>query len=128
MVLVPYLSPAQFQLLEKQQVSGIDLSGNALIMVPNEILISRTGAPNNFRRAGVIKNVYRKNSSIVARVFLLKPLYETVTDLMDEIENRGGAVSQATVSQSMRQFGPRPRHRAQERTVATHTKPSVDSI
>ena len=98
MVFVPYLAQAQLRLLEERQVSGIDLSGNVLIMVPNQILISRTGAPNNFRRAGVIKNVYRKNSSIIPRVFLLKPQYNSITEVMGEIESRGGTITQATIS------------------------------
>ena len=98
LVFVPYLPQSQLRLLEESQVSGIDLSGNALIMVPNEILVSRTGAPNNFRRAGIIKNVYRKNSSIVPRVFLLKPQYNSITEVMDEIESRGGNITQATIS------------------------------
>ena len=98
MVFVPYLPESQLRLLQEQQVSGIDLSGNALIMVPGEILVSRTGAPNNFRRAGIIKNVYRKNSSIVPRVFLLKPQYDSITAVMDEIKSRGGSITQATVS------------------------------
>lgn len=98
MVFVPHLDQSQLRLLEDQQVSGIDLSGNALIMVPDEILVSRTGAPNKFRRPGVIKNVYRKNSSIVPRVFLFKARYDSITEVMDEIESRGGIISQATVS------------------------------
>ena len=98
MVFAPYLPAPQLRLLEEQQVSGIDLSGNALILVPGEILVSRTGAPNKFRRSGVIKNVYRKNSSIVARVFLLKPQYDSISEVMDEIKTRGGSVTQATVS------------------------------
>ena len=92
-----YPSPS-YDFLQEQQVSGIDLSGNALIMVPGEILVSRTGAPNKFRRAGVIKNVYRKNSSIVPRVFLLKPQYDSITEVMDEIKSRGGSITQATIS------------------------------
>ncbi|MFH1922386.1 MAG: hypothetical protein ABIP48_21195, partial [Planctomycetota bacterium] len=94
----PYLPEPQLPLLQERQVSGVDLSGNALIMVPDEILVSRTGAPNNFRRAGVIKNVYRKNSSIVPRVFLLKPQYDSSTEVMDEIRSRGGIITQATIS------------------------------
>ena len=98
MVVVPYLPESQMRFLQDQQVSGIDLSGNALIMVPDEILVSRTGSPNNFRRAGVIKNVYRKNSSIVPRVFLLNPQYDSITEVMNEIKCRGGSITQATVS------------------------------
>ena len=98
MVVVPYLPESQLRLLQEQQVSGIDLSGNALIMVPGEILVFRTGAPNNFRRAGVIKNVYRQNSSVIPRVFLLKPQYDSITEVMDEIKSRGGSITQATIS------------------------------
>jgi hypothetical protein len=98
MIFVPYLPASQLRLLQERQVSGIDLSGNALIVVPGEILVSRAGAPNNFRRAGVIKNVYRKNSSIVPRVLLLKPQYDSITAVMDEIKSRGGSITQATVS------------------------------
>ena len=98
MVFAPYLPESQLRFLQEQQVSGVDLSGNALIMVPGEILVSRTGAPNKFRRSGVIKNVYRKNSSIVARVLLLKPQYNSMSEVMDEIKSRGGSLTQATVS------------------------------
>jgi hypothetical protein len=98
LVFAPYLPEPQLRLLEEQQVSGIDLCGDALILVPGEILVFRTGAPNKFRRTGVIKNVYRKNSSIVARTFLLKPRYDSITEVLDEIRARGGSVTQATVS------------------------------
>lgn len=98
LVLAPYLADHQLGLLETQQVSGIDLSGNVLIVIPGEVLVSRMGAPNRFRRTGVIKNIYRKNSSLVARVFLLKPQYDSVTQIVEEIAARGGTVTQATVS------------------------------
>jgi hypothetical protein len=98
LVFVPYLPESQLRLLQEQQVSGIDLCGNASIQVPGEILVFRTGAPNSFRRAGVIKNVYRRNSSVVSRVFLLKPQYDSITEVMDEIQRRGGSITQATIS------------------------------
>jgi hypothetical protein len=98
LIFVPYLPESQLRLLQEQQVSGIDLCGNASIQVPGEILVFRTGAPNNFRRAGVIKNVYRRNSSVVPRVFLLKSQYDSITEVMDEIQRRGGNITQATIS------------------------------
>jgi hypothetical protein len=98
LVFAPYLSEPQMRFLEEAQVSSLDLSGNVLIVIPDQMFVCRTGAPNQFRRAGVIKNVYRKNSSIVARVFLLKRQYESISQLMDEIAARGGNVTQATVS------------------------------
>ncbi len=98
MVYVPYLAESQARRLQEQQVSGVDMCGNAVLIVPGELLVFRTGAPNMYPRSGRIKNVYRKNSSIVARSFLLKPTYPSMGDLMDEIEGRGGKVTQATVS------------------------------
>ena len=98
LVVTPYLPETQLAQLEEQQVSGIDLSGNILVLVPGEILVSRKGAPNKFPRSGVIKNVYRKNSSIVARAFLLTPQFGSLSQIMDEIKARGGTVTQATVS------------------------------
>ena len=89
LVFAPHLGEPELRLLQEQQVSGIDLCGNVLIVVPGEILVSRTGAPNRFRRSGLIKNVYRKNSSVAARVFLLKPRYASITEVMNEIETRG---------------------------------------
>src|SRR5262249_53861333 len=63
-----------------------------------ELLVLRTGFPNQFRWEGTIKNVYRKNSSIVARVFLLKKEFNSVKEVLEEIERRGGLVTLATVS------------------------------
>ncbi len=87
---------------------GIESQGSVTetMMSPAD-LIDRTanhvgavlsGDGNNFRRAGVIKNVYRRNSSIVPRVFLLKPQYDSITEVMDEIKSRGGSITQATIS------------------------------
>jgi hypothetical protein len=66
--------------------------------VPDELLVLRTGCPNRFRWEGTIKNVYRKNSSIVARVFLLRPAFDSVNDVLEEIQKRAGEITLATVS------------------------------
>lgn len=98
LVLVPYLSEEWLLSFETQGVSGLDLCGNGLFVVPGELLALRTGFPNCFRWAGNIKNVYRKNSSIVARMFLLVPEFRSVQEVLKEIQKRGGEVSLATVS------------------------------
>ena len=98
MVVVPYLPDARLAELESQGVSGIDLSGNGIVVVPNELLVCRTGSPNQFRAEAAIKNVFRGESSLVARSFLAVPEYESVQDARREIERRGGSVALSTVS------------------------------
>jgi hypothetical protein len=98
LILVPYLGQEQLLTLEAQGVSGIDLCGNGVVVVPNELLVFRTGFPNQFRWEGTIKNIYRRNSAIVARVFLLVPEFGSVTEALEEIRRRGGEVTLATVS------------------------------
>jgi hypothetical protein len=98
LILVPYLSGEWLSTLEAQGVSGIDLCGNGVVVVPDELLVLRTGSPNRFRWEGTIKNVYRKNSSIVARAFLLVPKFNSVKAVLEQIRKRGGEVTLATVS------------------------------
>ncbi len=98
LILVPYLAEEQITMLEAEGVSGIDLCGNGVVVVPEELLVLRTGFPNQFRWEGTIKNVYRKNSSIVARAFLLVPRFNSVKAALEEIRQRGGKLTTATVS------------------------------
>ena len=48
MVVLPYLRETQLDALVGQQMSGIDLSGNGVICVPNQLLVFRTGKPNKY--------------------------------------------------------------------------------
>jgi hypothetical protein len=67
-------------------------------VVPGEWYLRRTGNPNPFRAEGVIKNVYRKSSSVVARLFLTRPEFDSVQGALDELGRRGGRVTLSTVS------------------------------
>jgi hypothetical protein len=98
LVLVPYLSDEWLLKLEAEGVSGIDLCGNGVVVVPGELLVLRTGSPNRYRWEGTIKNVYRKTSSIVARVFLCVRTFNSVKAVLEEIRKRSGEVALATVS------------------------------
>jgi hypothetical protein len=98
LVIVPYLSTEQLDALLAQGVSGLDLCGNGVLEVPGELLVYRTGAPNRFPRAGTIKNVYRCNSSIVARVFLAVPSFASVNEAWAKIDELGGRITLPTVS------------------------------
>jgi hypothetical protein len=98
LVVVSYLNEQALDDLETRSVSGIDFCGNGVVIVPSEWYVRRTGNPNLFRAEGVIKNVYRKNSSVVARLFLARPEFDSVQDALDELGRRGGRVTLSTVS------------------------------
>ena len=98
LVIVPYLPETRLDELEAAGVSGIDLCGNGVVVVPGRVLLYRTGRPNRFRSEDKIKNVFRGGSSLVARAFLLKPDYESVQEAERFIRTRGAAVTLPTVS------------------------------
>jgi hypothetical protein len=98
LVIVPYLSEERLQELEARGISGIDLCGNGVVVVPGELLVFRTGSPNLYRWEGRIKNVYRGASAIVARLFLQTPEFESVGKALEMIRARGGDVTLPTVS------------------------------
>jgi hypothetical protein len=102
MIFVPYLSPEQLSALEGQGISGLDLGGNGVLVVPDELLVYRTGFPNRGPRSAPIKNVYRGTSSVVARVFLLKSEHSSVNEVWAEIRQRGGRLTLGTVSKVCR--------------------------
>ncbi len=98
LIIVPYLSERASDELEAEGVSGIDLCGNGVIAIPGELFVKRTGAANRFQTEGVIKNVYRHASSIVARLFLVRSEFDSVQDALGELTRRGGKVTLSTVS------------------------------
>lgn len=98
LVIFPFLDEPALDRLESAGVSGIDLCGNGVVVVPGRWYLRRTGSPNPFRAEGVIKNVYRGASSVVARLFLARPEFDSVQAALDEITRRGGRVSLGTVS------------------------------
>jgi hypothetical protein len=98
LVVVPFLGEERLGELEARGVSGIDLCGNGVVVVPGKLLVMRSGSPNRFRGDGQIKNVYRGTSSLAARVFLLKGEFASVGEALQEIQTWGGEVTLPTVS------------------------------
>jgi hypothetical protein len=98
LLITPYLRDEQLRSLEEQSVSGLDLNGNGVIVVPGRLLVFRTGNPNRFREQTALKNIYRGKVSIAARVFLLRARYSTVNEIRDEILSRGTKLAISTVS------------------------------
>jgi hypothetical protein len=104
MVIAPYLSEARLEELEEAQVSGLDLCGNGVLVVPGKMLVSRTGQPNQFPQSVKIRNVYRGKNSIVARAFLLQPRFAQVKDIVAFLAERKGGVAFSTVSKVLKRL------------------------
>lgn len=102
MLVAPYLPPDRLKELESRGVSGVDLCGNGVIVVPGELLVFRTGNPNQYPAGRKIRNVYQGASSLVARVFLVRSRYDSVQEVMNEVTQRGGRVSLSTVSKVLK--------------------------
>jgi len=85
MLIFPYLSEVQINQLEQDKISGIDLCGNGIVVVPKRLLVVRSGAKNRFPTYNPIRNIYQKNSSMAARVFFVKSQFKTVKEIQDKI-------------------------------------------
>jgi hypothetical protein len=59
-----------------------------VVFVPGKFAVFRSGGKNRFPSSAPIKNIYRKNSSMVGRAFLLCADYETVQEVRAEINQR----------------------------------------
>jgi hypothetical protein len=88
MLFVPFLNERQLQELEGVGISGIDLCGNGVVMVPDTFAVFRSGGKNRFPSSAPIKNIYRKNSSMVGRVFFPCSDYDSVQEVCAEINRR----------------------------------------
>jgi hypothetical protein len=101
MVIVPFLGEKRIERLEEEGVSGLDLCGNGLILVPGRLLLRRTGQPNRYPESRPARFAYRGATSLVPRVFLRRPEYQSVGQVRDEIEAAGGSVALSTVSKAL---------------------------
>jgi hypothetical protein len=102
LIVVPYLSPDNLARLETEGVSGLDLCGNGVVTVADELLVMRTGQPNRYPRSEPIRNVYRGDSSFVGRAFLVQPVYGAVGEIVTTVTRGGGEISFATVSKVLK--------------------------
>jgi hypothetical protein len=101
LVVVPYLSPSQLDEVESLGISAIDLCGNGVVTIRNELFVLRSGRPNQFRDATPLKGAYRGTSSLVARALLLQPKFDRVSDIQSFISARNGHITLGTVSKSL---------------------------
>jgi hypothetical protein len=110
MLFLPFLSERQLQALEREGINGIDLCGNGVVVAPDMFAVYRSGEKNRFSTSAPIKNIYRRNSSMVGRVFLVRSGYDTVQEICREINQRNMLVNRwdkkpmslSTVSKSLK--------------------------
>ena len=100
LILMPYLSDSQLIELEQQNISGLDWCGNGVVIVPKKICVYRTGNPNQFTSYSPIKNIYRKNTSMAARVLLSVSQFPGVQEMLNEV-NRRNVLVQANSEKPM---------------------------
>jgi hypothetical protein len=98
MVVLPFLSEELSEIAFKNGISSVDLCGNGLIYIPGRILVSKSGKKNLYPDSRLIKNIYRGDSSIVARLFLGIPRVKSVNQVHNLICTVGGATALSTVS------------------------------
>lgn len=104
MIVVPYLREEQLEELRRNEVSGIDLSGNGIISVPGKFFVYRTGKPNKFPDSQPSKYAYRGSTSLVARAFLCRTTFESLADIEKEIQSRGGKIALSTISKALKRL------------------------
>lgn len=112
LIIMPYLRESQLLELEQLVISGVDLCGNGVVLVPKQLAVFRTGAENQFPSYAPIKNVYRRNSSMVARALLSSPYFQSVQELNQFVNARSLLVTQwsetpmqlSTVSKALKQL------------------------
>lgn len=101
-IIAPYLNEQTLNRLAESEISGIDLSGNGVVVIPGKLFVYRTGGKNKFLSNAPIKNVFRGTSSLIARVFFHQPEYENVGEILNEITKRGGKITFPTVSKVLK--------------------------
>ena len=110
LLLMPFLNEKQLKELEREEISGVDLCGNGVVAVSGVFRVFRSGEKNRFSSSAPIKNIYRKNSSMVGRIFLARSSFDTVQSICAEINRRNMLVrawdkrpmSLSTVSKSLK--------------------------
>ncbi len=98
---VPYLSAERLEYLESIGVSGIDLCGNGVVIVPGRLWIKRTGQPNLYRDSRPLNNPYGGRSAVVARMLMMKPHWKSLSELAAGIRDVGTSLSLAQVSKAV---------------------------
>jgi hypothetical protein len=83
----PFLREDELRQLDEHDLSGFDLCGNAVIIAP-DFRVWRTGNPNRFEAPRSLRNPFAGDSSIFARCFLLRPDFNSLSELQHFAQER----------------------------------------
>ncbi len=120
MIVAPYISGRQADILSQAGISWLDLSGNMVIRVADRIYIERTGWPNQFPDTAPIKKIFQGTASLVARALLLRPVgFASLSQIVEFIERRGGAITLSTVSKVLKSL--------EEELLVTRSRRSISA-
>jgi len=101
MIVVPYLSEERLKDLEEAQVSGIDLCGNGMVIIPQRLCIYRSGNKNLYPESRALSNPYRGRSAMVARALITQSHFETMGELHATIQAGEAELSFSQVSKAV---------------------------
>jgi len=101
MIMVPYLSDERLRELEREQVSGIDLCGNGIVIVPRRLYLLRTGQPNLYPDSRPLSNPYAGRSAMAARILLTQSNWSSLNEIASAIKKEGGQLSLAQISKAL---------------------------
>jgi hypothetical protein len=101
MIMVPYLSPERLEELEREKISGVDLCGNGIVIVPDKLYIRRTGNKNLYPTSRPLVNPYSGRSAMVGRILMSRSRWESLTKLVAAIEKEGAKLSLSQVSKAI---------------------------
>lgn len=101
MIQVPFLSPEKLEELEREGVSGIDLCGNGIVVVPGRLCVVRSGAPNKYPDSRPLSNPYRGRSAMVARMLIERPKWSSLSELSQAILRSGAELSLPQISKAV---------------------------
>ena len=103
LMITPYMGKKQAQILKDKGISWIDLSGNMLVRISNQIYIERAGQKNRFPDTAPIKKIFQGTSSLVSRALLLKPEgFSSLFEIVDFINERNANITLSTVSKVLK--------------------------
>jgi hypothetical protein len=102
MIQVPYLAPDRLNYLMRVGVSGVDLCGNGVVIIPERLYVFHSGQPNKYRDSRPLNNPYRGRSSLVARTLLSEPSWPSLSKMLQRINRAGTDLSIAHASKSIR--------------------------
>ena len=99
LIIVPYLTKGISELIKREQINCVDLSGNYYLQ-REDLLAIRLEKPDQYKSLSRIKKIYSGNSAILSRFLLAgsKEFPPGLLGLQRELGSRNGELAQSTIS------------------------------